>query len=186
MPTAPESAPASATDCIVVGASFAGLAAAHSLARRGLHVTVLEKKPDPGARLHTTGILVKDAIDQIPLLDALPASLVRRVPGIRLYAPNLRHVDLDAPGYYFLATDTPALMRWLAAEAERAGARIRCNTAFTTAHRVPGGFAVEDIGHARFLIGADGPRSRVAQVLDLGRSTRFLAEIGRASCRERV
>lgn len=177
MPTAPESAPASATDCIVVGASFAGLAAAHSLARRGLHVTVLEKKPDPGARLHTTGILVKDAIDQIPLLDALPASLVRRVPGIRLYAPNLRHVDLDAPGYYFLATDTPALMRWLAAEAERAGARIRCNTAFTTAHRVPGGFAVEDIGHARFLIGADGPRSRVAQVLDLGRSTRFLAGI---------
>lgn len=164
-------------DAIIVGASFAGLAAAHAMARSGLRVTVLEKKADPGARLHTTGILVKDAIDQVALLDRLPAALVRRVPGVRLYAPNLRHVDLDAPGYYFLATDTPNLMRWLAAEAQSAGATIRCGSTFTSADRAPGGFEVADIGHTRFLIGADGPRSRVAQVLNLGRSTRFLTGI---------
>ena len=85
---------------------------------------MLEKKPDPGVRLHTTGIIVKDAIDQIALLDTLPTALVRRIAGVRLYAPNLRHVDLEAPGYYFLATDTPAVMRWLASETERAGVAI--------------------------------------------------------------
>jgi NAD(P)-binding Rossmann-like domain len=57
-------------DCVVVGASFAGLACATVLARAGMRVTVLERKVDPGEKLHTTGIIVKDAIDQIALLDA--------------------------------------------------------------------------------------------------------------------
>ena len=117
-------------DCVVVGASFAGLASAYALARSGLQTTVLEKKHDVGEKLHTTGIIVKDAIDQIALLDALPAALVRRVPGVRLYAPNLTYVDLSAPGYYFLATDTPGVMRWLARRAEGAGARIELGSVF--------------------------------------------------------
>ncbi len=165
------------TDCVVVGASFAGLASAFALARNGLHVTVLEKKAEPGAKLHTTGILVKDAVDQIALLDALPNALVRRIPGVRLYAPNLRHVDLEAPEHYFLATDTPAMMRWLASEAERAGATITYDKAFTSARRLQSGFEVAGFGATRFLIGADGPRSRVAGALGLGASTQFLAGI---------
>jgi digeranylgeranylglycerophospholipid reductase len=164
-------------DCVVVGASFAGLASALALARAGLRVTVLEKKTDPGARLHTTGIIVKDAIDQIALLDALPTAFVRRISGVRLYAPNLRHVDLEAPGYYFLATDTPAVMRWLASETQRAGAAITYNTAFTGARRLQSGFEVAGSGTTRFLIGADGPRSRVARALALGATTRFLAGV---------
>lgn len=52
----------SETDCVVVGASFAGLASAIALARAGLRVSVLEKKIDAGAKLHTTGIIVRDAI----------------------------------------------------------------------------------------------------------------------------
>ncbi len=66
-------------DCAVVGASFAGLACANALARAGMRVTVLEKKSDAGEKLHTTGIIVKDAIDQVALLDGLPADLVRRI-----------------------------------------------------------------------------------------------------------
>src|ERR1700761_1076399 len=81
----PGNVPSQKSDCVVVGASFAGLAAAYALARSGLDVTVLEKKRDVGEKLHTTGIIVKDAIDQIALLDAMPADLVRRVPGVRLY-----------------------------------------------------------------------------------------------------
>ena len=165
------------TDCVVVGASFAGLASALALARTGLHVTVLEKKAEPGAKLHTTGIIVKDAVDQIALLDSLPKALVRRIPGVRLYAPNLRHVDLEAPGHYFLATDTPAVMRWLASETERAGATIEYDTAFTGARRLQSGFEVAGFGTTRFLIGADGPRSRVAGAIGLGANTRFLAGV---------
>jgi flavin-dependent dehydrogenase len=68
----------------IVGASFAGLARAIALTRAGRTVTVLERKDDPGAKPSTTGIFVKDAIDTVPLLDAMPAAIVRRVAGVRL------------------------------------------------------------------------------------------------------
>jgi digeranylgeranylglycerophospholipid reductase len=165
---------ATQSDCVVVGASFAGLACATALARTGMRVVVLERKADVGEKLHTTGIIVKDAVDQIALLDGLPAAIVRRIDGVRLYAPNLRHVDLSAPGYYFLATDTPQLMRWLAERAVQAGAVIAHQTSFVTAQRTQSGFDLGDIGTTRFIVGADGPNSRVAQMLGLGRNRKFL------------
>jgi len=165
------------SDCVIVGASFAGLASAYALARNGLSVTVLEKKHDAGAKLHTTGIIVKDAIDQIALLDSLPPALVRRIPAVRLHAPNLTFVDLAAPGYYFLATDTPGVMRWLAEKAGAAGARVALGETFRGATRVQSGFDLGEHGTTRFLIGADGPRSRVARALGLGTSRRFLAGV---------
>jgi digeranylgeranylglycerophospholipid reductase len=139
-----------------------------------MRVTVLERKADVGEKLHTTGILVKDAVDQIALLDNLPSAFVRRIDGVRLYAPSLRYVDLAAPGYYFLATDTPQMMRWLAAEAVQAGAVVACGTSFVTARRTQNGFDLGDAGTTRFIVGADGPNSRVAQMLGLGRNTKFL------------
>lgn len=54
---------------------------------------------------------------------------------------------------------------------------IACDTAFTGARRLQAGFEVDDFGTTRFLIGADGPRSRVAAALGLGASTRFLAGV---------
>ena len=164
-------------DCVVVGASFGGLASAHALATAGLRVTVVEKKSDPGAKLHTTGIIVKDAIDQIALLDSLPANLVRRIPGVRLYAPNLKFVDLEAPGYYFLATDTPNVMRWLATATERAGATLKLGAAFSGMQRQRSGFVLDGFGTARFVIGADGPRSKVARSAGLGTNERFLVGV---------
>jgi flavin-dependent dehydrogenase len=153
------------------------LASAHALAAAGLRVTVLEKKTDPGAKLHTTGIIVKDALDQIALLDSLPAKLVRRIPGVRLYAPNLKFVDLAAPGYYFLATDTPNVMRWLAATTERAGATLKLGATFTGMQRQRSGFVVDGLGTTRYVIGADGPRSKVARSAGLGTNERFLAGV---------
>lgn len=158
----------------MVGASFAGLACATVLARRGLSVRVLERKQDPGERLHTTGIIVKEVVDQIALLDPLPEELVRVVPGVRLYAPNMRHVDLDAPGYYFLATDTPNVLRWLAAQAQQAGVEVMCGSPFTAATKVRGGYAIAGVGDTRYLVGADGPNSQVARSLALGQNTKFL------------
>jgi len=162
------------SDCVIVGASFAGLACATALARAGAHVVVLERKTDPGEKLHTTGIIVKDAVDQVALLDAMPADCVRRVNGVRLYAPNMRHVDLAAPGYYFLTTDTPELMRWLAGQAEQAGAELRLGEAFHNVERTRSGFEIDGVRTTRYIVGADGPSSRVAKTLGLGKNTRFL------------
>ncbi|WP_455948536.1 NAD(P)/FAD-dependent oxidoreductase [Lelliottia jeotgali] len=91
-------------DLVVVGASFAGAACALAAVQYGLRVCVLERKADPGARLHTTGIIVKEAIEQT-WLGRAPAELLQRVERVRLYAPSLRSVLLAAPGYYFMTTE---------------------------------------------------------------------------------
>lgn len=158
-------------DLVIVGASFAGLVCARTAAMRGLRVCVLEAKDDPGARIHTTGILVKEAADEVDL----PHDLMRRVHGVRLYAPNLNSVDLFAPGSYFLTTRTADLVRWLADEAQRAGARIICGGRFEGAERDGNMLRLgsHDIS-ARYLIGADGARSAVARHFGLGLNTSFL------------
>jgi digeranylgeranylglycerophospholipid reductase len=139
-----------------------------------LRVRVLERKHDPGDKLHTTGIIVKEVVDQIALFDLMPSDLVRPVPGVRLYAPNMRYVDLDAPGYYFLATDTPNVIRWLAGQAQQAGVELACGTSFTSAMKIRGGYRLDDLGDTRYLIGADGPNSQVAKSLALGQNQKFL------------
>lgn len=158
-------------DLIIVGASFAGLVAARTAAHRGLKVAVIDAKREPGARVRTTGVLVKEAIDDTDI----PSSLTRKIPGVRLYAPNNRHIDLFAPGYYFLATDTPAIMRWLAREAARAGADLLFGMRFETAGLADDAVRIGGLGlTARYLLGADGAKSRVAEVFGLGRNREFL------------
>ena len=158
-------------DLIIIGASFAGLVAARTAAHRGLKVAVIDAKKEPGARVRTTGILVKEAVDEMDV----PSALTRKIPNARLYAPNGKHMDLSAPGYYFLATDTPAIMRWLAREAARAGADLLFGARFEDAT------LADDLVHlhgldlrARYLLGADGAKSCVAQNFGLGKNTEFL------------
>lgn len=158
-------------DLVIIGGGFAGLVCARVAAERGLSVAVVEKKKAPGVHLHTTGIVVREAAEEL----ALPPALTREVGGVRLYAPGLKSIDLDSPGYYFLATDTPALMRWLAGEAEQAGARLFFGHAFDAARREGGGFVLDNPAiRARYLVGADGARSRVAQCFGLGLNRRML------------
>lgn len=161
-------------DVAIVGASFAGLAAAKSAASRGLSVVVIEAKRDPGARVHTSGILVREAIEEIDI----PHRLTRRVPGVRLYAPNLASVDLFSPGSAFFTTATAELLRWMAAEAREAGATILSATRFAGATREGERIRLDGIGiTARFLIGADGARSRVAEAFGLSTNRRFLTGV---------
>lgn len=158
-------------DLIIVGASFAGLVAARIAALRGLSVVVLEAKKDPGARIHTTGIVVKEAAEIVDI----PAYLTRRIEGVRLYAPSLNYMDLTAPGYAFQTTDMPRLMRWLAEEASRAGAKILCGTRFTSAYREGKTIVLDQPAlRARYLLGCDGAKSRVAEQFRLGRNSAFL------------
>ena len=161
-------------DLLIVGASFAGLVAARTAAMRGLSVVVLEAKDDAGARVATTGILVKEAAEEIDV----PHAMTRCIHGVRLYAPNLRHIDLFSPGSFFLTTDTARLLRWLGHEAQRAGARIRYGTRFVGAARDGDRFKIGGLDlAARFVLGADGARSAVARCFGLGRNRRFLVGV---------
>lgn len=165
-------------DVVVVGASFAGAACALAACKAGLRVCVMERKRDPGLKLHTTGILVKEAAEET-MLSRIPASLVRRVDGVRLYAPSLRSLYLQAPDYYFLTTDTGNVMRWLADEMQEAGVDLRLMQSFTDAAPVAAnssesGWQIEGLGRTRWLIGADGAKSRVASRTGLGHVRDFL------------
>src|SRR3954454_8882934 len=161
-------------DLLIVGASFAGLVAARTAAMRGLDVVVMDAKPEAGARVATTGILVKEAAEEIDV----PHQLTRRVHGVRLYAPSLRHIDLFSPGSFFLTTDTASLLRWLAQEALRAGARIKYGTQFTGAERCGNRSRIGALDlTARYVLGADGARSAVAKCFGLGRNERFLVGV---------
>jgi flavin-dependent dehydrogenase len=158
-------------DLVIVGASFAGLVCARAAALRGLKTLVIEAKTDPGARIHTTGILVKEAAEEVDT----PPQFSRAIHGVRLYAPSLKSIDLNAPGYYFLTTDTAGLIRWLADEARRAGAEIVSGRKFETAIPREQGFLLPEFGlTTRCLVGADGARSTVAKLFSLGTNQKFL------------
>src|SRR6185295_6281850 len=103
-----------------------------------------------------TGLLVKEAAERWEV----PARLTRRIRGVRLYAPSLSYIDLAAPGYYFLSTDTAALMEWFAQEARRAGARLRYGCPFHGASRDGGDVMLTGTdARVRYLVGADGAHS---------------------------
>lgn len=161
-------------DLTVVGASFAGLACARAAARRGVDVQVLETRRAPGVGLRTTGILVQEATAHVDL----PPDVLRKIEGVRLYAPNLESVDLTAPGYAFYATDLPRVMQHQAADAARAGVDIHWGSSFRSALAERDRITIPSNGSTtRFLVGADGARSRVARSFGLGTNHRFLSGI---------
>lgn len=156
---------------LIAGGGFAGFACAKALAERGVNVTVLERKKAAGVGMHTTGIIVKECADEF----SVPDELVRKVSNVRLFAPSLKHVDLQSPDYFFLTTDTPKLMQFLATEAERAGAKIIFDTAYDESKIHNDRIVVNNGAYeCDFLIGADGPRSKVADDYTLAQNTEFL------------
>jgi len=158
-------------DLIVVGAGFAGLACAESAARKNLNTLILERKYDIGKNIHTTGILVKEVAEEWDV----PDRLVRRINGVRLYSPSLDCLDLTSPDYYFLATDTPGLLRWHAKQAVAAGAKINFESKYSCSSFVNKLHHFEKLQlQSRFLVGCDGARSNVAQYYNLGRNRHFL------------
>ena len=158
-------------DAVVIGASFAGLACAQAMSRKGLQVKVLEKKSWPGTRTHTTGIIVRELADSW----SIPARLYKKIEAVRIYSPDMEYLDLRSPEYYFLATDTPSLLRWHAEQAIQAGASISYSYHYRNSER-QNGFHHLDNGNinCRYLIGCDGSRSRVARQYSLGLNRDFL------------
>lgn len=157
-------------DVIIAGGGFAGLLCAKTLAKNGISVTLLERKAAAGIGMHTTGIIVGECAEEF----ALPAHLTRKVTDVRLYAPNLKHVHLTATDYFFLTTDTPGLMRYLSEEAIKAGANILYDTPYEKGEMQGKNVIVNGTHSCDFLIGCDGPRSKVADDFALGKNSKFL------------
>ena len=158
-------------DIAVIGAGFAGLAFARRAAERGLSVLVLDRKREPDERIHTTGILVKEAWEEWPA----PDELVRKIGRVRVHTPSHRFLELKRKDYFFMATDTGRLLRRLVDETRGAGVEVRFGEKYRGATRNGTRVNLEGVGvSCRFLVGADGARSRVAESFGLDRNLRLL------------
>ncbi len=158
-------------DVIISGASFAGISCAKALALAGCSVLVLERKADVRTGLHTTGILV----DEAHRLIDIPPELYKPIREVRLYGPSMRYIEVRSDTYLFYATDTPTLIQHMKDDAESHGVEFLLDTAFVSATEKDGTIFVNNgLAEARFLIGADGAKSTVAEACGLGKNTQFL------------
>jgi digeranylgeranylglycerophospholipid reductase len=118
-----------------------------------------------------------DALVSIPMRGAVESLNVSVASGICLY-------EAVRQRYYFWATDTPALLDWMCASVQADGVTLLAGTLFEQAARDSGGgwaVSVKSVAsqepavlQAGYLVGADGPHSRVAKALGLSLNTQFL------------
>ena len=116
-------------------------------------------------------------VAEIGWLRAMPTALTRPIPAVCVYAPSLRHVRLEAPGYHFLATDTAGMLRWMVEQAMRVGVVFCWGMAVSALARDARGWVVNRTLHGRYLVGADGPHSKVARLCALSTNREFLAGV---------
>jgi geranylgeranyl reductase family protein len=164
-------------DIAVVGAGLAGLRCARLLAGRGLRVVILDRKSSLAAPVHTTGIFVRKTWEDFPL----PAEqLGPPIRDVVLYSPARRTLALRAARDEFRVGRMSWLYLQLLEQCAAAGVR------WIPSARV---LACEDDGiryvrrgreerlQARFIIGADGARSTIAEQLGLDRNREMLVGV---------
>ena len=163
-------------DVLVVGAGLAGLHTATLLAERGHDVLLVERRPTLTGAIRTTGIFVRKTLDDFPLPPECLGPPIRRVV---LYPPGLRRpVTLVSDRDEYRVGDMAPLYVAAARAAADAGVRIALGTRYAgrrtaTSTRLAGPDGPIRV-RARFVVGADGARSRVARDLGLDRNHHLL------------
>jgi flavin-dependent dehydrogenase len=162
-------------DVLVVGAGLAGLHTATLLAERGHEVLLVERRPSLTGAIRTTGIFVRKTLDDFPLPPECLGPPIRRVV---LYPPGLRRpVTLVSGRDEYRVGDMAPLYVAAVRAAADAGVRIVLGTRY--AGRRDGTCLLAGRNgptrvRARFIVGADGARSRVARDLALDRNHHLL------------
>jgi flavin-dependent dehydrogenase len=167
--------PTASTDVLVVGAGLAGLHTATLLAQQGHDVCLVERRPSLAGAIRTTGIFVRKTLDDFPLPPEHLGPPIRRVV---LYPPSQRRpVNLISARDEYRVGDMAPLYAAAAAVAADAGVRIALGTRYAGRQGNTFHLAGRDgstLMRARFVVGADGARSRVARDLALDRNRRML------------
>ncbi|MDJ0835453.1 MAG: NAD(P)/FAD-dependent oxidoreductase [Acidobacteriota bacterium] len=165
-------------DIAIIGAGLAGLTAARILAERGRSVVLIDRKTDLGKGVHTTGIFVRKTFEDFGFPDGC---LGPALSTVHLSAPSGRTLTLESPAPEFRVALMPRLYRTLLQQAVAVGVTWRPGTRFLKREDLTDGSRLhlaaktgDQTLTCRYLIGADGARSRTAASLDLHRNHRFL------------
>jgi len=170
-------------DVVVVGAGLGGLQCARLLGGAGLRVLLVDRKRALDERVHTTGIFVRRTLEDFPLP---PDCLGPAVRSVTLYSPARRALTLRSPHDEFRVGRMGKLYLRFLADCGRAGVcwlpetrYAGCEAATTgggSIVRLETGGRVRRV-QTRFLVGADGARSRVARDLGLDENREWIVGI---------
>lgn len=159
-------------DVTIIGAGLAGLQCALLLARRGVTVLLVDRKTSLAQTIHTTGIFVRKTLEDFDIPDDC---LGPPVSHVALYSPSLRALEfvskheefrigrMAALYHHYLSQCLNNRVNWLPGTSyvnhlQEEHGRLTVN--------LTSGPEVSSVS-TRYLIGADGARSRVARDLKL-------------------
>ncbi|MDV4344135.1 NAD(P)/FAD-dependent oxidoreductase [Methanoculleus sp. YWC-01] len=161
-------------DVVVVGAGPAGSAAARACAKEGLKTLCIEEHGTIGYPVQCAGLLSVSAFAECGVSNR---SVLNEVSGARMVSGLGGELLFDARTTKAYVVDRGLLDREMAKSAADAGAEFLLKTSASgisgTSLQTRGVRGREEIPF-RLLIAADGPRSSVARMLGLQRSSLYL------------
>ncbi len=153
-------------DVAVIGAGPGGSLAAWKLAERGHSVVLIDKRKEVGWPVQCGEGLSRYAIESNDL--TLNGSYIKQeVDGSRVFVPNGKYFLVKGEGY---SIDRHIFDRHISELAVKAGVELRLETVVSGMERMDSSgekiwqiHTVKEDFEARYVVGADGPISRVAK-----------------------